>query len=149
MPQTETICLTHNDFRLDNLVLDSNDPTKIIGVLDWELATLGDPFMDLGNSLAYWVEADDDRIARSTRRQPTHLKGMLSRKQVIDYYLDKTNASVDDFRFYEVYGLFRLAVIAQQIYFRYHHKQTNNPAFKNLWFFVHYLMYRCRKVIKR
>lgn len=149
MPQTETICLTHNDFRLDNLVLDSIDPTKIIGVLDWELATLGDPFMDLGNSLAYWVEADDDRIARSTRRQPTHLKGMLSRKQVIDYYLDKTNASVDDFRFYEVYGLFRLAVIAQQIYFRYHHKQTNNPAFKNLWFFVHYLMYRCRKVIKR
>ncbi len=149
MPETETICLTHNDFRLDNLVLDSKDPTKIIGVLDWELATLGDPFMDLGNSLAYWVEAGDDRIARSTRRQPTHLEGMLTRKQVIDYYLEKTNSSVDDFRFYEVYGLFRLAVIAQQIYFRYHHKQTNNPAFKNLWFFVHYLMYRCRQVINR
>jgi len=60
MPEKETICLTHNDFRLDNLVLNADQPTEIIGVLDWELATLGDPLMDLGNSLAYWVEADDD-----------------------------------------------------------------------------------------
>ena len=55
---------------------------------------------------------------------------------------------VDDFTFYEVYGLFRLAGIAQQIYYRYHHKQTNNPAFKNFWIFIHYLMWRCNKAIK-
>lgn len=66
-PDHETICLTHNDFRFDNLVLDAHDPTKIIGVLDWELATLGDPLMDLGNALAYWVQADDDRIAQIIR----------------------------------------------------------------------------------
>lgn len=89
MPDKENICITHNDFRFDNLVLDENDPTKIIGVLDWELATLGDPLMDLGNSLAYWVEADDDFLAQSTRRQPTHLKGMLTRQEVIQYYLEK------------------------------------------------------------
>ena len=148
LPSNETICLTHNDFRFDNIVLDPSEPTKIIGVLDWELATLGDPLMDLGNSLAYWVQADDDWFAKSTRLQPTHLPGMLTRKQVIEYYLEKTNINVDDFRFYEVYGLFRLAGIVQQIYYRYHHKQTRNPAFKNMWQFVHYLMYRCRKAMK-
>ncbi|QHJ11710.1 hypothetical protein FX988_01945 [Paraglaciecola mesophila] len=148
MPADEHICLTHNDFRFDNLVLDAQSPTEIIGVLDWELATLGDPLMDLGNSLAYWVQADDDKLAKSTRRQPTHLPGMYTRREVIDYYLDKTGFNVDNFAFYEVYGLYRLAAIAQQIYYRYHHKQTNNPAFKNIWFFVHYLMWQCRKAIK-
>jgi aminoglycoside phosphotransferase (APT) family kinase protein len=147
MPETESICLTHNDFRLDNLVLDADQPTKIIGVLDWELATLGDPLMDLGNSLAYWVEAGDDFFAQKTRRQATHLDGMLTRQEVIEYYLEKTNRVVEDFTFYEVYGLFRLAAIVQQIYYRYHHKQTRNPAFKILWVFVHYLMHRCRKAI--
>ena len=147
-PETETICLTHNDFRFDNLVL-SPDDLSIIGVLDWELATLGDPLMDLGNSLAYWVQADDDFLAQSTRRQPTHLPGMLTRSEVVEYYCQKMGLEHIDFRFYEVFGLFRLAGIAQQIYYRYHHKQTRNPAFKNFWIFVHYLLWRCQRVMKR
>jgi aminoglycoside phosphotransferase (APT) family kinase protein len=147
-PSQETICLTHNDFRFDNLVLSPKDPSKIIGVLDWELATLGDPLMDLGKSLAYWVEASDDFLAQSTRRQPTHLPGMMTRKEVIHYYLEKRGLTDVDFRFYEVFGLFRLAGIAQQIYYRYHHKQTRNPAFKNFWVFVHYLLWRCRKAMR-
>lgn len=149
LPARETICMTHNDFRFDNLVLDSSDPTRIIGVLDWELATLGNPLMDVGNMLAYWIEADDDRIARSTRRQPTHLPGMFSRQQVIDYYCQAMQVEVKDFTFYEVFGIFRLSVIAQQIYYRYHHGQTNNPAFKNFWFLVNYLHWRCRRLIKQ
>lgn len=148
MPSEERICITHNDFRFDNIVLDPTDYTKILGVLDWELATLGDPLMDLGNTLAYWVEADDDFLAQSTRRQPTHLTGMFTRKEVVDYYCKQMNIEVDNFTFYEVYGLFRLAGIVQQIYFRYHHGQTTNPAFKNFWIFVHYLMWRCKKAIK-
>ena len=149
MPATENICITHNDFRFDNVVLDPNDYTQIIGVLDWELATLGDPLMDLGNTLAYWVNADDDFLAQSTRRQPTHLPGMMTRDEVVKYYCEKRNLDVEDFTFYEVYGLFRLAGIAQQIYYRYHHGQTNNPAFKNFWVFIHYLMWRCKKAIKK
>lgn len=148
MPTEERICLTHNDFRFDNVVLDANDYTKVLGVLDWELSTLGDPLMDLGNTLAYWVEPTDDFLAQSTRRQPTHLPGMLSRKQVVDYYCEKMKIEVDDFTFYEVYGLFRLAGIVQQIYYRYHHGQTRNPAFKHFWVFVHYLLHRCKKAIK-
>ncbi len=148
LPSKEWISLTHNDYRFDNLVLDPEDPTRIIGVLDWELATLGDPLMDLGNSLAYWVEAGDDFLAQSTRRQPTHLPGMLTRREVMEYYCDKRNMDVADWRFYQVYGLFRLAGIAQQIYYRYHHGQTDNPAFKRFWLFVNYLLWRCNRVIK-
>jgi aminoglycoside phosphotransferase (APT) family kinase protein len=149
IPAQERICLTHNDFRFDNVVLDANDYTKVLGVLDWELATLGDPLMDLGNTLAYWVEPTDDFLAQSTRRQPTHLPGMLTRQEVINYYCHKMNIEVDNFTFYEVYGLFRLAGIVQQIYYRYHHGQTNNPAFKHFWIFVHYLLWRCKKAIRR
>lgn len=149
MPSDEKICITHNDFRFDNVVLDQNDPTKILGVLDWELATLGDPLMDLGNTLAYWVEAGDDFMAQQTRRQPTHLDGMLTRDEVVAYYCREMGIDIDDFTFYEVYGLFRLAGIVQQIYYRYHHKQTRNPAYKQFWLFVHYLLWRCKKAIKK
>lgn len=148
IPSEEKSCLIHNDFRFDNVILDANDPMKIIGVLDWEMATIGDPLMDLGNSLAYWVQADDDFIVKQVRRQPTHLPGMLSRKEVVEYYCDKMGFEKKNFTFYEVYGLFRLAVIAQQIYYRYYHKQTNNPAFKRFWILVNYLNWRCRKTIK-
>jgi aminoglycoside phosphotransferase (APT) family kinase protein len=148
IPAKETICLTHNEFRLDNLVLDAKEPTKIIGVLDWELATLGDPLMDLGNTLAYWVEAGDDFFAQKTRRQPTHLDGMLTRQEVIDYYLGNTDNDVSDITFYEVYGLFRLAGIVQQIYSRSPHNPTTTANFKNLRVFVQYLMHRCRKLIR-
>lgn len=147
IPPHERICITHNDFRFDNLVLDRHDPTHIIGVLDWELATLGDPWMDLANSLAYWIEAKDDFIARSTRRQPTHLPGMLTRAEVVAYYAEKTGMAPDHWTFYEVFGLFRLSGIAQQIYYRYHHKQTRNPAFKNFWVLVNYLHWRCRRLM--
>ncbi len=148
LPAQERICVTHNDFRFDNVVLDPADPTRVIGVLDWELATLGDPLMDLGNTLAYWVEAGDDFLAQGTRRQPTHLPGMLTRREVIDYYCGRMGFDARDFAFYEVYGLFRLSAIAQQIYYRYHHGQTRNPAFKRFWLFVNYLHWRCRRAMK-
>jgi aminoglycoside phosphotransferase (APT) family kinase protein len=147
VPQQEKTCFIHNDFRFDNVVLDEHNPTKVIGVLDWEMATIGDPMMDLGNSLAYWVQADDDFVAKQTRRQPTHLKGMLTRKEVIQYYCDQMGFDAKDFTFYEVYGLFRLAVIMQQIYFRYYHKQTTNKAFKNFWLLVNYMNWRCKRLI--
>ena len=147
-PSQERICITHNDFRFDNVVLDTEDPTRILAILDWELATLGDPLMDLGNLLAYWVQADDDFLAQATRRQPTHLPGMLTRKEVVTYYCEKTGFQPENWTFYEVYGLFRLSAIAQQIYYRYYHKQTRNPAFKHFWIFVHYLHWRCRRAMR-
>lgn len=148
IPEDCAHCIIHNDWRFDNVVLNSDDPTQVIGVLDWEMATIGDPLMDLGNTLAYWVHADDDRLRRATRRQPTHLPGMLRREEVVEYYLDRTGRNIDNWVFYEVYGLFRLAVIVQQIYYRYHHQQTRNPAFRRFWLLANYLLWRCRRIIK-
>ncbi|MTD09981.1 phosphotransferase [Acinetobacter sp. YIM 103518] len=147
VPSDSKTCVIHNDWRFDNVILDPENPSKIIGVLDWEMATLGDPLMDLGSSLAYWVEESDNAIFKATRRQPTHLKGMFTRAEVVEYYLNKTGLKTDNWTFYEVFGIFRLAVIAQQIYYRYYHKQTNNPAFKDFWIVIHALHIRALKLI--
>lgn len=149
IPEDSTSCLIHNDWRFDNVILDPKNPTQVIGVLDWEMATIGDPLMDLGSALAYWVEDTDNQIFKSTRRQPTHLKGMFTRKEVVDYYLEKTGLQPENWAFYEVFGIFRLAVIAQQIYYRYYHKQTNNPAFKDFWIVIHALHIRALKLIAK
>ncbi len=130
-PDDVATCVIHNDFKLDNLVLDRADVTAVLGVLDWELATLGDPLMDLACSMAYWVQADDPEDFQMVRRVPTHLPGMLTRAEVVAEYARLTGRSVtpEQWRFYEVYGLFRLAGIAQQIYYRYFHGQTTNEAY--------------------
>ncbi len=147
-PDDVGACVIHNDFRLDNLVLDADDPLRVRAVLDWELATIGDPLMDLGSSLAYWVQADDGRAGRLFRRQPSHLPGMPTRAQIVARYGEQTGLDTGAWAFYEVFGLFRLSVIAQQIYYRYHHKQTRNPAFKRFWVAAHLLERRCRSAIR-
>ena len=149
IPDDVATCVVHNDFRFDNVVLAPDDPRRVIGILDWEMATVGDPLMVLGGALAYWVQADDDVFRRATRRQPTHLPGMLTRREVVDYYLERTGLAPASWAFYEVYGLFRLAGIIQQIYYRYHHGQTRNPAFRRFWILVRYLDWRCRRIIAR
>lgn len=148
VPEDSRTCIIHNDWRFDNLVLAQDDPSKIIGVLDWEMATLGDPLMELGSLLAYWVQADDNFLFQSVRRQPTHLPGMMTRREVVDYYFAHSGTqAVDNWAFYEVFGLFRLAGIAQQIYYRYHQKQTRNPAYRHIWTFIHALHWRCRSLM--
>ncbi len=150
-PADRAQCLIHNDYRLDNIVLDHKDPLRVIGVLDWEMATVGDPLMDLGSALAYWIEADDNPIFRLFRRQPSHVPGMLTRAEIVSYYGDLTGhvATPAQWIFYEVFGLFRLAVIAQQVYARYYHGQTTNPAFKKLRWAVIVLELRCRWLMAR
>lgn len=148
-PDDVATCLIHNDFRFDNIVFDHPDTMNVLGVLDWEMATLGDPMMELGATMAYWVQADDDEVMQSSRRQPTHLPGMLTRAEVVDYYTERTGYPADNWVFYEVYGLFRLAVILQQIYRRYYEGETSNPAFAEFWMFVGYLERRCERIIEQ
>ena len=149
-PDDVASCLIHNDFRFDNLVLDAEDPTRPVGVLDWEMATVGDPLMDLGGTLAYWVRDDDDEFFRMFRRQPTNLPGMLSREEVVDYYCSAMGVEMtpERWRFYEVFGLFRLGVIAQQIYYRYFHGQTSNEAYAIFGPAARHLEERCNRIIE-
>lgn len=146
-PADVAACVIHNDWRFDNVVLDPQDPTRVIGILDWEMATIGDPLMELGSMLAYWIQADDGMILKKLRRQPTHLPGMLTRAEVVAYYREKTGIQINHWEFYEVYGLFRLAGIIQQIYYRYHHGQTDNRAFRYFWLANWTIWRRCRQIV--
>ncbi len=158
MPADVANCVIHNDFRFDNVVLDhgfsTGGPARIIGVLDWEMATLGDPLMDLGGNLAYWVQPDDDEGFQLVRRQPSNLPGMFTRAEFVEYYCEQmadiigtSSVTPEEWKFYEVYGLFRFAVIAQQIYYRYFHGQTTNEMYALFGQAVHYYEDRCLRVI--
>ncbi len=148
-PDDQHPTIIHNDYKFDNLVLDTTDPTKIVGVLDWEMATIGDPLMDLGSGLAYWVDRNDPEPMQMIRQLPTHLPGMFTRAQMVERYAEKTGRSIASFDFYYCFGLFRLAVIAQQIYYRFFHGQTKDPRFAMLVFAVQVLEQTARAVLEK
>ncbi len=143
-------CLIHNDWRFDNLILDPADLQRILAVLDWEMSTIGDPLLDLGCALAYWVQDDDDTVFQALRRQPTNVPGMPSRDEVVRRYCELSGLPLDSdaFIFYETFGLFRLAVIAQQIYYRFAAGQTHNPALAAFSTAVGALLDRCQGSIR-
>ncbi|MGI8645592.1 MAG: phosphotransferase family protein [Nocardioides sp.] len=145
--------LIHNDYRLDNVVLapePSSGSPSVVAVLDWEMATVGDPLMDLGGSMAYRIEAGDSDFLQRFRRQPSHVPGMWTRAQIVDRYAERSGLSVtpQQWRFYEVFGVFRLAVIAQQIWYRYFHRQTTNEAYAVFGPAVRELELRCRALLE-
>ena len=144
---TDRPAIVHNDFKFDNVVLDLHDPMRIVGVLDWEMATIGDPLMDIGNALAYWVQSDDSEEIQLMRMMPTHLQGALTRRQMVDLYAQLSGRTMDRYDFYYCFGLFRLAVIAQQIYFRFYHGQTKDKRFQMMIFGVQILEKAARRVI--
>jgi aminoglycoside phosphotransferase (APT) family kinase protein len=121
------VAMVHNDFKYDNVVLDSADLSRIVGVLDWELSTVGDPMTDLGTVLAYWVEATDDEALRALPLCLTYLPGNLTRIEIVRRYEEKTGRPVDDLLFHAVLASFRVAIIAQQIYFRFAKGFTDDP----------------------
>jgi aminoglycoside phosphotransferase (APT) family kinase protein len=139
--------IVHNDYRFDNVILDPNNPMQIIGVLDWEMTTIGDPLMDLGNTLAYWIEAGDPAPVQLMRRQPSNAPGMLTRQQFVDYYAEKAGIEIKSFDFYYTYGLFRLAGIVQQIYYRFYHGQTQDKRFAQFIHMNKLLEQMCLQVI--
>ncbi len=136
-PDTDDPVIIHNDYKLDNVVLKTDGSMDIIGVLDWEMATYGDPLMDLGSSLSYWIEKDDPEELHSVRVLLTHIDGALKREELLQRYGDKTGRDIDKFDFYFCFGLFRNAVIAQQIYHRYYNGLTKDNRFAMLIFAVH------------
>jgi aminoglycoside phosphotransferase (APT) family kinase protein len=132
MPSTSTATLIHNDYKYDNVVLDPADVTKIIGVLDWEMSTIGDPLADLGTTLAYWIDTKDPEELQKIRWCPSTYRGSLSRAQLVDHYARETGRDVSRIVFYLVFARFKLSVIDQQIYYRYHQGLTKDPRFAAL-----------------
>ncbi len=131
-PSESGACLIHNDYKYDNLVLDPKQPGKIVAVLDWEMATLGDPLLDVGTSLAYWIEADDHPAFKALGLGITALPGNLTRAQLWERYLTKSGRMQRPATWYHAYGVFKVAVIAQQIYARYRKGLTADERFARL-----------------
>ena len=146
-PQGPRPAIIHNDFKLDNLVLDPSDPRRIVGVLDWEMATVGNPLMDLGETLSYWIQDDDPAELRALQMAPTDAPGALRREEIVDRYAAATGRAVEHLSFYRCFGLFRLAVISQQIYYRYYKGQSHDLRFGMLGHSVRCLQDVCRDII--
>jgi len=150
LPQKEpAAAILHGDYRLDNVILDQHDPFKVIALLDWEICALGNPLMDLGNALAYWIEPEDPDYLQALMMQPSSAPGMLSREQILDLYAERTAVDVSGFTFYYTYGLFRNTVILQQIYYRFYHGITQDKRFGKFGLLVQALGNHCRKLIKK
>jgi aminoglycoside phosphotransferase (APT) family kinase protein len=138
VPAESGAALVHNDFKYDNLVLDPaflsdpSRPARIRAVLDWEMATVGDPLLDLGTTLGYWVEAGDPPEMRALAMGPTALPGSLTRQELAERYAARTGADLGGLAFHHAFGLFKIAVIIQQIYARYRAGKTQDPRFADL-----------------
>ena len=132
IPSTSKAALIHNDYKYDNVVLDPNDLTKIVGVLDWEMCTIGDPLSDLGSALAYWVDAHDPEELQKIRWGPTMVPGSMTRAQLLHRYAQATGRDVSSMDFYLTFARFKIAVIIQQIYYRYHFGLTKDERFASM-----------------
>jgi aminoglycoside phosphotransferase (APT) family kinase protein len=149
MPKSKTVALLHNDFKLDNVMLDANDPGRIVGVFDWEMATLGDPLVDLGITLSYWTYTDNTGQSPSRRITPQLWPGFLSRDEVVERYAKNTGIDVSEVDYYEAFALFKMAVVLQQIYVRYHRGQTKDERFAQLGKQVRPLVEKAREVFQK
>ncbi|MBP2832060.1 phosphotransferase family protein [Aquimarina sp. U1-2] len=131
-PKQYRYSLVHNDFKYDNIVFKDNNWNEVVAVLDWEMATLGDPLMDLGTSLGYWTMQNDHPLVQQGIPSPTSMPGNPGRSDIVELYAQKSGRTVDHLVFYYAFGLFKIAVIAQQIYYRFNKGLTTDPRFANL-----------------
>ena len=131
LPASVRPTLVHNDFKLDNIMLDSQNPARVEAVLDWEMATVGDPLVDLGCTLCYWTQAGDPEMRGGSLSGITAEPGWYTRAELVRRYSEKAGRDVSGLGYYEVFGLFKLGVILQQIYFRYHRGQTRDERFSD------------------
>ena len=146
-PATSRVAFIHNDFKYDNLVLNPADISDIIAVLDWEMATVGDPLMDLGTTLAYWAEASDPDSLKPFSM--TWMSGNFTRSEVVDHYQIQAGYQIDNIVFYYAFGAFKVGVICQQIYHRYKLGFTKDPRFASLLHVIKACGENARRAIER
>ncbi len=132
IPVESAHTLIHNDYKYDNVIFAEGDFRILLAVLDWEMATLGDPLMDFGTTVSYWIEEEDLAVFGELIKLPTWQAGNPTKAQLIDQYAAMSGRDVSNFLYYYVFGLFKTAVVVQQIYYRYHHGFTKDTRFKSL-----------------
>jgi len=147
IPASSEVAFIHNDFKYDNLVLNPQNLSEIISILDWEMATVGDPLMDLGTTLAYWAEAKDPEILKPFNL--TWMPGNFMRSEVVDYYQQQSGRDMSNMVFYYVFGSFKVAVICQQIYYRFKQGITKDPRFSALIYVIHACANNARRAIEQ
>ena len=130
--------VVHGDFKLDNVMLDAADIARVVAVFDWEMSALGDPLVDLGILLAYWAPTAPPE-QRDALTSVTHRPGYWSRDEIVERYAARSGRDLSNIRYYEVFALFKIAVVIQQIYFRYVNGQTQDPRFASFDARVAYL----------
>ena len=148
MPAEGAPALIHNDFKFDNVIFDAN-LDRITGVLDWEMATVGDPLMDLGTSLSYWVEPGDPQTFYQLPFGPTARPGMMTRAEYAERYLERSGRRAGSLVFYYAFGLYKTAVVLQQIYYRWRKGNTTDARFSGLIVGVKILADTARAAIDR
>ena len=129
--ETPVVALLHGDYKLDNVMLDANDPGLVVAVLDWEMSAVGDPLVDVGIFLAYWVHTDIS-VGPGSLKPVTSRPGWFTRERILERYVQRTGIDVTNIQFYEVFAVFKLAVVLQQIFYRYFRGQTDDARFKSL-----------------
>ena len=139
IPNSGGATLVHNDYKFDNVMLNPENLTEIIAVLDWELTTVGEPLMDLGTTLGYWMSADFGAELLNMPFNPRVLMENISRRELVDIYAEKSGRDVSNIIYYYVFGTFKIAVIAQQIYYRFIKGFTRDKRFANFNVFVNSL----------
>lgn len=149
MPGDVGAVLIHNDYKFDNIILDADDISRVVGVLDWEMSTIGDPLFDLGVALGSWVNPDEAEGATASRGFFTRLPGAITREQFAEVYGKESGLDVSNIHFYYVFALIKLAVILQQIYYRYHQGLTKDERFAGMIFSVRLLAERAAAFIEK
>ena len=130
-PEPERPSLLHGDFKLDNVMLNGKHLGRLVAVFDWEMSALGDPLVDLGILLAYWIHTAP-AAQRHSLDAVTRRPGWFSREEILQRYAQRTGSDVSRIKFYEVFAVFKLAVVLQQIFYRYHRGQTDDARFADL-----------------
>jgi aminoglycoside phosphotransferase (APT) family kinase protein len=130
-PSSPPPTLVHNDYKLDNVMFGNGSADHIEAVLDWEMATVGDPLADLGLTLCYWAWADAPQLRARPLPSLTSQPGWYTRDQFVERYAAQTGRDLSHVGYYEVLGVFKLAVILQQIYYRFQRGQTQDVRFQN------------------
>ncbi|MGI8789200.1 MAG: phosphotransferase family protein [Pyrinomonadaceae bacterium] len=138
-PESIGATLVHNDYKFDNVMLDPENLTRVTAVLDWEMTTVGEPLMDLGTTLGYWMSADAGDEMLSMPFNPKVLMKNFTRRDLVEIYAEKSGRNTSDILFYCVFGTFKIAVIAQQIYARFVKGFTKDKRFAGFNYFVNAL----------